>query len=47
MASEITVYDMAKYLDFDKELGIHDTQSGTFISKLKLLPIDFKVFFKN
>lgn len=40
MASEITVYDMAKYLDFDKELGIHDTQSGTFISKLKLLPID-------
>lgn len=40
MASEIEVYDLSNYLDYNKELGIHDTQSGDFVDKLRDLPVD-------
>lgn len=47
MASKITVYDLAKYLDYNDELGIYDTQSGTFITKLRNLPIDRVININN
>lgn len=40
MASKVTVYDLSRYLYYDEELGIHDIQSGTFINRLRELPID-------